>query len=598
MRKNISIIIMVILICVAVIGSWSYDMFVEDNTNSKHGQPEADTIIRLLDDTDSEDSDNGEVKHLRDIDALYEDDETDVITMYLTVREGNSSEGTDHTWEEINSHSAFYYDELGIDRYKVEALLQVGTEDGIEPGNLGYGLTVPNATVQIRGQSSSLNAQKNYKIELKENQGNWNGQTTIALNKHQGDGLRFRNKLGFDLLRDIDQLMGLRTQFVHLYVNDLTDGSNDGFEDYGLYTQVEQLNKTALKAHGLDRYGQLYKVNYFEFYRYEDAIKLQTDPAFDKAEFEQYLEIKGDDDHTKLIKMIEAVNDTSIPIDDVIDKYFDIENLTYWMAFNLLVENVDTQSRNCYLYSAQNEERWYFLCWDIDGMFKTDEALIHGLIDYDSWECGVSNYWGNIFFQRCLKSEKFRQKLNEAVNDIKGILTKEKLSGMVSDYRSVVEQYLWKDPDITYESLTQEEYDYVAEHLPELVDVYYENYKKSLEKPLPFYIGTPVVDQDKLEFVWENSYDFQQQDITYKAVLSKDPEEKEVIDSYEGIWPNWSIDKLDSGQYFLKVQAVDTDGNVQEAFDYYQAENIGKIFGMICFYINDDGTIEIYTTQE
>ena len=60
-------------------------------------------------------------------------------------------------------------------------------------------------------------------------------------------------------------MTGLRTQFVHLYVRDLTTGSGAAFEDYGLYTQVEQLNKTALKTHGLDRNGQLYKVNSFEF---------------------------------------------------------------------------------------------------------------------------------------------------------------------------------------------------------------------------------------------------------------------------------------------------------------------------------------------
>ena len=40
-------------------------------------------------------------------------------------------------------------------------------------------------------------------------------------------------------------MMGLRTQFVHLYVKDLTDSDTGAFVDYGLYTQVEQLNKTA-----------------------------------------------------------------------------------------------------------------------------------------------------------------------------------------------------------------------------------------------------------------------------------------------------------------------------------------------------------------
>lgn len=107
-----------------------------------------------------------------------------------------------------------------------------------------------------------------------------------------GEGLRFRNKMAYDLIRKIDQMVGLRTQFVHLYVKDLTQNTNALFEDYGLYTQVEQLNKTALKAHGLDANGQLYKINFFEFERYEDSIKLATDPGYDRSMFEYYLEIK------------------------------------------------------------------------------------------------------------------------------------------------------------------------------------------------------------------------------------------------------------------------------------------------------------------
>ena len=130
--------------------------------------------------------DKSSVRHLRDKRLLY-DDNNDVTTMYLTVRTGNSADGTDHTWEEVNTYSAYYYNERGIDRYKVEGLLQVGDENGIKPGNLGYGRVTPNATVQIRGQTSSAYVQKNYKIELKDDMGSWNGQTTIALNKHMAD---------------------------------------------------------------------------------------------------------------------------------------------------------------------------------------------------------------------------------------------------------------------------------------------------------------------------------------------------------------------------------------------------------------------------
>ena len=147
---------------------------------------------------------------------------------------------------------------------------------------------------------------------------------------------------------------------MHLWVCDQTEKSNDTFEDYGLFTQVEQLNKTALKAHGLDKNGHLYKVNSFDFYRCEETIKLADDPDYNQANFEGMLEIKGDSDHIKLIEMLDALNDESQKIDDVLDTYFDTENLVYWLAFQILTGNCDTQNRNCYLYSPLNSNTWYF----------------------------------------------------------------------------------------------------------------------------------------------------------------------------------------------------------------------------------------------
>ena len=291
--------------------------------------------------------------HLRDVGSLYSAEPEDVVTMYLTVREGNASDGTNHTWQEVNTYSAYYYDELGIDRYKVAALLQVGDENGPVEGLLGYGQTIPNATVQIRGQTSSRNAQKNYKIKLIDNSDSWNGQRTIALNKHMGEGLRFRNKLAYDLMTEIPQIMSLRTQFVHLYVRDLTGDNPDEFVDYGLYTQVEQLNKTALRTHGLDKNGYLYKVNACEFYEYH-ALRLVSDPAYDEASFSAILETKGRADHTKLLEMLHAVNDYTISNDELLERYFDRENIAYWMAFMILTGNVDTQNRNFYIYCPLN----------------------------------------------------------------------------------------------------------------------------------------------------------------------------------------------------------------------------------------------------
>lgn len=534
--------------------------------------------------------------HLRDNNELYTVyDDSGVVTMYLTVSRGNSSENTDHSWSSINHYSVYDYEAMGVPRYQVNGLLQVGDENGPAVGELGFGETVPNATVQIRGQTSSQYDQKNYKIKLKKNKGSWRGQRTIALNKHQMDGLRFRNKMAFDLIRGIDEMMGLRTQFVHLYVKDLTDSAAGAFVDYGLYTQVEQLNKTALRAHGLNPESQLYKVEYFEFLRHEDVIRLETDPAYDKGAFEKLLEIKGSSDHAKLIKMLDALNDVSQDIDVLLDKYFDVENLTYWLAFQLLTGNVDTQNRNTYLYSPLNLDRWYLLNWDSDAMLMREENRLRRHQDAESWESGVSNYWGNMLFRRCLQSRDFRAALDSAVDDLLSYLSEERITEMTAHYRSVVEQYIWKQPDVTFLPVTKENYEHIASNLPAQIEDNYRRYQESYDYPMPFYISPPEVSDGQLRFTWDASYDFDAEDIYYSVEVARDYLFRDTIyQQTDLVMPELLMYQLPAGQYFVRVRATNASGYTQDAFDYYVTDtgsDDGKHYGMICFYVLADGTI-------
>ncbi len=530
--------------------------------------------------------------HIRDKNLLYTQyDNTEIVTMYLTVSSGNEGEGTNHTWEEINTYSAYDYDEMGVDRYKVAGLLQVGDKNGLVAGEFGYGQIAPNCTVQIRGQSSSKKPQKNYKISIKENKGEWRGQTTIALNKHQGDGLRFRNKLAFDLISHIDEIMGLRTTFVRLYVKDTTAGEGAKFEDYGIYTQVEQLNKTALKAHGLDNRGHLYKINFCEFYRYEDVIVTKDDPRYDVKKFEEILEIKGDDDHTKLINLLTKINDYSIPIEEMLEEHFDLENITYWMALNLMLGNIDTQSRNFYIYSPQNIDRWYILPWDMDGMMLRTEHSLTGRQDYEHWESGVSNYWGNVLFQRCLKSEVFKKALDEAVEDIKATLTPELVNSYVNTYAALLKPYVYQGRDLIYAPLTPAGYDKVVKGFNTEIANNYNRYKESLEKPMPFYIGVPQQKNDGYVVEWDASYDFKGEDITYTFELSTDLYfKKTIVSQTDLVIPTAKFSKLPAGQYFMRVMAKNESGETQYAFDCYLIPN-GKVYGTKSFYVRSNGKV-------
>ncbi|MEG2434735.1 MAG: CotH kinase family protein [Ruthenibacterium sp.] len=537
---------------------------------------------------------------LQDKPLLYANkDPLSVKTLYLTVRKGNEGENTAHTWQEINTYSVYDYDKMKTDRYKVEAILQEGDETGPVPGALGYGLTTPNATVQVRGQTSSEYPQKNYKIRLKKDTELLDGQRTIALNKHMGDSLRIRNKMMFDLMTEIPAMMSLRTQFVHLYVKDETAGGTAAFADYGLYTQVEQLNTTALMAHGCDRNGQLYKINSCEFYPYEEDIKLKTDPTYNLKAFEKRLEVKGNDDHTKLIAMLHDVNDYSKPIAEIVDTYFDIDNLLTWMAFHILTGNEDTQNRNMYIYSPLNSEKWYVWSWDNDGALNQKTRELQGKTLDRGWERGISNYWGNILFRRVLKSADYRAMLDERIETLyHGVLAPAKVQAMAEQYAAVTTPYLYVMPDIQHAPVTQAEHDVVLANVKTEIENNYKEYQESLTRPMPFYIDVPRQTETGYACDWDASFDLNSSDITYTAEISNSIDFTNPIAEYTGELPEITMPKLASGQYFIHVAAQNAEGKQQDAFDYYVTEDNNKIFGVRCFYVLEDGTVEMSTYEE
>lgn len=540
--------------------------------------------------------------HLEDNPILYSNkDLSQVKTMYLTVSRGNRAENTDHSWDEVNRYSVYDYKRMKVDRYQVAGLLQVGNEKGPAAGELGYGEKSPNATVQIRGQTSSRNNQKNYKIELKEDKGDWKGQTTINLNKHQSDSLRFRNMMAYALLRDIPQLLSLRTEFVRLYVKDKTGNKPNEFVDYGLYTQVEQLNKSGKKAHKLDTGGQLYKVNFFEFTDYDEVIKPETSPDYDQEAFEKLLEVKGSANHNKMINLIKTVNNTSLKFDRILDQYFDTENLTYWMAFQILMGNRDTQNRNMYLYSPANSKRWYIIPWDHDASLFETEYGLDGVVGNTSWETGISNYWGNVLFQRALKTESFRKQLDAAVEDLyRNYVTPERVKGLSSTLAATVSPYVKRAPDSTGLGVSDADYQKILNALPKEVSDNYQTYKESFNKPMPFFITVPEKSGNKLKLSWGNAYDFDAEKVTYTVEVSKNYEFSDIIFKRENL--NLTTSQMDfpskSGQYFIRVKATNESGQSQYAFDYYVAKD-SKQTGVKSFTINEDKTVseDIYTEE-
>jgi spore coat protein H len=520
---------------------------------------------------------------------LY-DDPGSVVTMYLTVRRGNDNENTNHSWREVNDVTKYFFlTNRRVVATKTEAILQIGDENGPLPNELGYGEKVTNATVSIRGNSTSTQPQKSYKIMLFDTAGEWRGQKTINLNKSVFDPTRVKNKLAFDLIKDIPNMATMRTQFVHLYVKDETANPPvQVFEDYGLFTQIEQPNRRYLKNHLLDRYGQFYKANLFEFKRYPDIIRLVDDPLYNEDSFSTLLEVQGNRDHTKLIQMLEDINNYAIPIEQTFEKYFDEDNYFTWMAFNILVENVDTQAQNFYLYSPQNGQKWYFIPWDYDGAFDRQEDK-----DYISqFHVGISTYWNTTLHRRVLMVPENREKLDVKVKEVLDKLTPEKINRLLDIYRPVVDHYVVQMPDIRYLPETFDRHTELYNLLVREPQVNYELYVENINGPMPFFLATPQKVNSQLRFIWEESYDFNAQDINYHLQIATDWEFKNLVFEETLINKNnIDIPLLESGTYFWRVVATNESGKSMFPFDFY-VDSIGRWHtGLKYLYISPEGEI-------
>lgn len=253
---------------------------------------------------------------------------------------------------------------------------------------------------------------------------------------------------------------------------------------------------------------------------------------------------------------------------------------------------MDTQSRNTFLYSPLNSDTWYLISWDNDSALCGTEDAVDGFVDMGSWESGISNYWGNVLFRRCLQSPAFLAEVDTAIHEMKEYLSAERIKELAEKYAAVVRPYLYSMPDRMDARLSEEEYDQVLQALSEEVEKYYQLYLNGLEKPMPFYIDAPQIQDGILNIIWETAFDFDGENITYTAEVSNDYTFSQVLyKSEEMIMPELSMAAPAPGQYFVRVRAKNESGYEQDAFDYYVTDS-GKQFGMMCFYIMPGGIIE------
>ena len=509
--------------------------------------------------------------------TLDEGDPGSVTTFYLTAMLGSEE-----------NRDSLFADVVQSAESSCEALIQVGDDEGPLAGELGFGRQSANASVRGR-----KNAGDGFQIRLQQDAGRYHGQQVINLVKSRKHGARFLSELLFHTAFKVPSLLSLQTSLVHLYVRDLTnDNAPDGFVDYGLYTQIEQLNRTALANHGLNENGALYEVRNFDFSK-NDAIVLESDISYNEEAFNVFLENKGETDNEALLSLLDDIADESLSPDDFIEKHFDRDNLTSFLAFEILTGNKNTVTGNFALYSPLNGETWYLWPIDFDAAFDREEDTILSKKQDPSSSYGVSAYWESQLFQKCLKSDALREELLEKAQSLTeegGALAPEIWSDEVDALASIVETYAFSDADKDGMPLTGDQYEELTERIRQAVPDYQDDLEDSVERPMPFEIEAPVAADGTLTLSFDSSYSFAGDALTYHIVLSKTPDGEYVYLDKETDDTTVSLPLPEPGQYFVSVTVQDSEGNEQEAANVYETEN-GTVYGVRCFWILNDGTI-------
>lgn len=499
--------------------------------------------------------------------SVYGEPDTSIYDVYLSVFPTKDPEGEMLDFSAFGKHVSRDHTYNPVLNCNIQILKE---DEKLDPL---VNLDEKNATVRVRGNSSRGDTYKSYKIKLNEDADSFMGQRNLNINKHSEDVTKIATKLETDLLAEMDDMASYRTYFMRLWIRDTSlPAGEQKFKYYGLYTEIEQPNKTYLKARGLSSSGSMYKARNFSFY-YDDVLKDVDDPDYSEEAFETVLSIREAKNHKKLLEMLAAVNDETNNFEEVFNRYFNEENYLTWLAFNLLMGNDDIINHNFILYNPGNSETWYFIPWDFDGTLHFGEYE-SSLMKLPPSLKGGQKLNQSVLHRRYFRMEGSMKKIEKKMRELlKKNITRSKVNGLLNDYKRVLDKTMTQYPDL---SLLEMPPDRLPAYLDSLYDGILENYQAFLtanKYPVPMYVAQPKKNKDgTVHFSWQPSYSYQGYPVTYKVKLYTDYnmsnlvlEEKDIVETFYD-----TPEPLKSGTYYLKVVAVDSKGHEQLSMERFE----------------------------
>jgi spore coat protein CotH len=239
------------------------------------------------------------------------------------------------------------------------------------------GTTLDSSGVQLKGNSSYNSypgVKKSMNLDFNEyvSGQDYDGLKKLNLNNGFKDPTMIREKIFLEFCKMIG-MPAPRCTYAKVYIN----GSY-----WGLYTAVEQVNKSFCEINFGDDHGNLFKGDPHGDLKWKGSLE---------SDYYAHYELKTNEDEndwSDLVNLINKINNTpSANFYDSLEKVLDTElYMKYWAADNIFV-NLDSyigSGHNYYIYHDTLSEQFKWIMWDCNetfGNFNQGMSLdkIHGL---------------------------------------------------------------------------------------------------------------------------------------------------------------------------------------------------------------------------
>jgi len=256
---------------------------------------------------------------------------------------------------------------------KVPYLLGNVKIDGVEVDSVG---------IRLKGFTSYLasDVKKPIKIDFNEfvKGQKYDGLRKLNLNNGTGDPSMQRDVICYDMLRNLG-VKASRTSFSKVYLNDVY---------WGLYQNIEQVDKAFLKNNFENNKGNLYKNKGWDTLQWRGNMASSYYPPY---------ELKTNKDENNwngFVNFVDVINNSSdADFETEIEKIFDVDVFLKTLAVDVATNNWDSyleHGRNWYLYEDPKSGIFSWIPWDYNLSFSaslgfggSDECFLFSDFSYE-----------------------------------------------------------------------------------------------------------------------------------------------------------------------------------------------------------------------